>query len=240
MRSLAVLLLLLPGALAAQEFRALISGQVMDPSGASIPGATVKATNLDTNVTVTATSTSDGRYVLAQVPAGPYSLLCEAAGFKKFTRTGISVAVGDRATIDIRLEVGALRRERHGNRRTGRHRHRPFRAQPVDGQQGRQRTAAQRPPGVHADPAFRGGDFHAAAIWRQRLQRDPRLGHQREPHHAWRGHQQQPVQPGWGIHQRRHRRVEVRAPGGRDRGIQGLHALYRTLPSDLPAAACST
>jgi len=92
----------------AQEFRALISGQVTDSSGATIPGATVKATNLNTNVSVTTTSATDGRYVLAQVPAGPYTLVCEATGFKKLTREGISLAVGDRAAVDIRLEVGAI------------------------------------------------------------------------------------------------------------------------------------
>jgi len=102
-------LAILCGALAcAQEFRALISGQVTDSSGATIPGATIKATNLNTNISVTASSGTDGRYVLAQVPAGPYTVTCEATGFKKLTRSGISLAVGDRATIDIRLEVGAI------------------------------------------------------------------------------------------------------------------------------------
>src|SRR3954451_18899661 len=102
---LTVFVMLFSALACAQEFRALISGQITDSSGASIPGATVKATNLNTNVVVTATSASDGRYVLAQVPAGPYSVVCEASGFKKFTRTGVSVAVGDRATVDVRLEV---------------------------------------------------------------------------------------------------------------------------------------
>src|SRR4051794_7500280 len=105
---LTVLAILCSGLACAQEFRALISGQVTDSSGASVPGATVKATNLNTNVSVTASSASDGRYVLAQVPAGPYTLSCEAAGFKKLTRAGINLAVGDRATVDLRLDVGAI------------------------------------------------------------------------------------------------------------------------------------
>ena len=107
MRRLAVLLLLLPGALAAQEFRALISGQVMDPSGAAIPGATIVATNVDTNVKLTTNSGVDGRYVLAQVPPGSYAIMCDAAGFKKFTRTGLNLQVGDRTNINIPMTVGA-------------------------------------------------------------------------------------------------------------------------------------
>ena len=39
----ALLLASPPAALRAQEFRALITGQVMDPSGAAIPGAAIKA-----------------------------------------------------------------------------------------------------------------------------------------------------------------------------------------------------
>jgi hypothetical protein len=92
----------------AQEYRALISGQVTDPSGAAVTGATIVATNVSTNVSVTTKAGADGRYVLAQVPAGGYTVSCEAPGFKKFIRAGVTVNVGDRATIDIRLEVGAL------------------------------------------------------------------------------------------------------------------------------------
>ncbi|MGA2267429.1 MAG: carboxypeptidase regulatory-like domain-containing protein [Bryobacteraceae bacterium] len=103
-----VLILVLSALAGAQEFRALISGEVTDASGAAVPGATVKATNVDTEVSVTTTTATDGHYALAQVPAGRYTVTCEAAGFKKFTRSGVSLAVGDRATIDIKLEVGAL------------------------------------------------------------------------------------------------------------------------------------
>ena len=91
----------------AQEYRALISGQVTDPSGAAVAGAKVVAVNTNTNVNISTTSAGDGHYVLAQVPAGPYTLACEAAGFKKLTRAGVTVEVGDRATINMVLEVGA-------------------------------------------------------------------------------------------------------------------------------------
>ncbi len=91
---------------AAQEYRALISGRVVDPSASAVPGATVTATNVDTNVNVTTATGVDGQYVLAQVPFGRYILTCEAPGFRKFTRSGISLNVGDKVTINISLEVG--------------------------------------------------------------------------------------------------------------------------------------
>ena len=51
----------------------MISGQVTDPSGAAIAGATVVATNVETNVKLTTTTGADGHYVLAQVPPGAYT-----------------------------------------------------------------------------------------------------------------------------------------------------------------------
>ncbi len=91
----------------AQEYRALISGQVTDSSGAAVPGAGITAVNTATSVKITTTSALDGQYVLAQVPLGTYTLTCEAQGFKRYVRSGITLNVGDRSTVNIRLEVGA-------------------------------------------------------------------------------------------------------------------------------------
>ena len=91
----------------AQEYRALISGQVTDPSGAAIAGARVQAVNTATNVSISTSTAADGHYVLAQVPAGLYTVTCEAAGFKKLTRSGLTLEVGDRATLNMSMEVGA-------------------------------------------------------------------------------------------------------------------------------------
>jgi len=90
----------------AQEYRALISGQVVDPSASAVPNAAVTATNADTNITIATATSADGYYVLAQVPSGRYTIACEAPGFRKFTRSGVSLGVGDKVTVNIRLEVG--------------------------------------------------------------------------------------------------------------------------------------
>jgi hypothetical protein len=102
-----LLLLLVGASLGAQEFRAYISGQVTDPSGAAIAGATVVATNAETNVKLTTNTAADGRYVLAQVPAGAYTIQCEAVGFKNFSRTGVTLQVGDRSTVNIPMQLGS-------------------------------------------------------------------------------------------------------------------------------------
>jgi len=104
---LAVSVFVISALACAQEYRALISGQVVDPSGAAVAGATVAATNVGTNVVVTTKTSADGHYALAQVPAGGYTVSCEAPGFKKFVRAGVTLNVGDRGTINISLEIGA-------------------------------------------------------------------------------------------------------------------------------------
>ena len=45
----------------AQEYRALISGQVTDPSGAGVAGAKIVAVNAATNISINTTAAADGR-----------------------------------------------------------------------------------------------------------------------------------------------------------------------------------
>lgn len=91
----------------AQEVRATLSGIVTDPSGAAVAGANVSARNTNTNLLVTTTTNTAGAYFLPPVPSGPYELTAELAGFRKYNRTGIILSVADKATADIRLEVGS-------------------------------------------------------------------------------------------------------------------------------------
>jgi len=59
------LLALSSATLFAQEFHALISGSITDPSGAAVPGAVGTAFNNATTVRTTAKSAADGNYVIA-------------------------------------------------------------------------------------------------------------------------------------------------------------------------------
>lgn len=98
-------------ALLAQETRGTIRGRVVDSSGAVIPGATIRATNIATNVTVSGQSNADGNYEIPYLLPGKYRLAAEMTGFKSFLREGIELRIGDRVTIDIPMEVGEVREQ---------------------------------------------------------------------------------------------------------------------------------
>jgi len=85
-----------------------IQGVVRDASGSPVPGADVKATQTDTGTTRTATSGTDGGYVLSNLAIGPYRLDVGKAGFATYTQTGIVLQVATNPTIDVALKVGAV------------------------------------------------------------------------------------------------------------------------------------
>jgi hypothetical protein len=84
-----------------------INGRVADPTGASVPNAVVAATNIGTNVPVSAKTNGDGNYALVDLNPGQYRLTVTVPGFKKFDRGPIEVRVGDILDIPVKLEVGA-------------------------------------------------------------------------------------------------------------------------------------
>jgi len=91
-----------------QEYRGTILGRVLDQQGAVLPGATVVVTNENTNVKDQTISEADGAYTVPLLIPGKYRVEVELPGFKRFAQSGITVAIGQRATVDIRLELGAL------------------------------------------------------------------------------------------------------------------------------------
>lgn len=86
--------------------RGTITGTVADPAGAVIANAAIEARNLETGVTYPVVTTSTGNYTIAQLPVGQYEVTATVPGFKKFTRSGITVLVGQVLRIDVALEVG--------------------------------------------------------------------------------------------------------------------------------------
>ena len=91
-----------------QEYRANLLGVVTDPSSAAIVDAAIKVTNIDSGVSATAKTNSDGTYVVPFLIPGRYKLQVELAGFKSFERSPIELRVNDRARVDVVLEVGQL------------------------------------------------------------------------------------------------------------------------------------
>ncbi|HZT57534.1 MAG TPA: TonB-dependent receptor [Pyrinomonadaceae bacterium] len=85
-----------------------LSGFVKDPTGAVVPGATVTAHNAEKNVTRTTTSNDQGFYQLTNLPPGAYEVAVEAKNFKKVVVPSVTVTVGQRADLDVALEVGQI------------------------------------------------------------------------------------------------------------------------------------
>ncbi len=102
----AIICMVVPGALAAQETRGNISGTVTDSSGALVAAASVLVTNTDTSTTAKLTTNSSGYYEAPLLLPGSYSITVEAAGFKKAVRTGVTLTLGDQLKVNFQLEVG--------------------------------------------------------------------------------------------------------------------------------------
>jgi len=99
--------LLLAGTICfAQESRGSITGKVLDPAGAVIPGAKVTITDVGTNVSSALTSNSTGYWEVNFLTPGEYSVTVEAAGFKMLKQTGITLDTGNRLALDMKLEIG--------------------------------------------------------------------------------------------------------------------------------------
>ena len=100
--------LLFSALVAAQEFRATITGRVMDGTGAGVPGAVVQVRNVETNQATSLKTDARGDYTAPFLRPGTYTVRVEAAGFKTSTRDGILLNVGQRAEVNHTLEIGAL------------------------------------------------------------------------------------------------------------------------------------
>src|SRR5947209_8483110 len=92
----------------ADSTTANLSGFVRDPAGAVVPGATVTARNAEKNVVRSAASNADGFYQLTNLTPGAYEVSVEAANFKKAVVPSVTVTVGQRADLDVALEVGQI------------------------------------------------------------------------------------------------------------------------------------
>ncbi len=102
---LAMLFVLTPGAWG--QDNATITGTVADATGALVPNAAISLTNPATGQTRASTSNSAGAYRFANVGVGTYTLSASAAGFQKFSRTGIVVNVAQTLEENVALTVGS-------------------------------------------------------------------------------------------------------------------------------------
>jgi hypothetical protein len=98
----------MPTYAAAQVAVGTLLGNVTDESGGAVPGATITATEVRTNISRTAVSNEAGRYTFTNTPPGIYRVDGELVGFRKFSRENVEVSVNTTVRVDISLGVGEL------------------------------------------------------------------------------------------------------------------------------------
>src|SRR5262245_3372622 len=88
-----------------------ISGAMTDDTGAAIPEATMKLTNLGTSASRTVLTDPTGFYQFLNLAPGDYRIEADKAGFRHFIRQPITVAVNSGIRIDIAMQVGEVTQE---------------------------------------------------------------------------------------------------------------------------------
>src|SRR5262249_50006285 len=102
----AVLLALAPSAFA-QTGLGAVTGTVRDSQKSVIRNANVTLTNTSTNITRKSVTNDEGIFVTGSVPLGPYTLVVESSGFKRWEGK-LELQVGQHAVIDPVMEAGAM------------------------------------------------------------------------------------------------------------------------------------
>lgn len=106
---LSLLFLLFIPLVALGQTSSSLSGVVQDPQGNAVAGAKVKLTDVAKALQLETSTSGDGTFSFPTLQAGTYTVSVEAQGFKKVNKTGIVVAVADKASTGvIPLEVGQI------------------------------------------------------------------------------------------------------------------------------------
>ena len=104
----ALLIALQDFAIQAQEFRAVITGQVTDPSGAVIKNVTVTAVNIASGTSYTNKTTAQGVYYIPYVLPGTYKVTAEQAGFKTAIQDNVLLTASQSYAQNFMLALGSV------------------------------------------------------------------------------------------------------------------------------------
>jgi len=100
------LVLLVPAVVRAQT--ASVSGTVLDPQGAAVPGAAVKAVNISTNAERYAETTETGLYRLGDLVPSTYVITIDKSGFKTVKFENVTLTVDQALTLNATLVVSSV------------------------------------------------------------------------------------------------------------------------------------
>ncbi len=90
-----------------QTTSSTLSGTILDPSEAVLPGAIVTLTGTENGVTRTFPTTESGDYSFRLLPPATYTLRVDAPGFKSYQQQGIVLTAGQSVTQNVHLFIGA-------------------------------------------------------------------------------------------------------------------------------------
>jgi carboxypeptidase family protein/TonB-dependent receptor-like protein len=92
----------------AQITTATVQGDVVDEKGGSVPGASVEAKNLDTNLVRTDTTDSNGHFTFVNLAPGRYTLTISKSGFATILQENVNLTVGQVLTIPVTMKISAV------------------------------------------------------------------------------------------------------------------------------------
>lgn len=104
----AVFLLMAAQTAEAQVLYGSITGNVVDPSQAAVPGATVTITHRESGQTRSALTNEAGIYSFPNVPSGTYDVRVSKEGFQTYTQSDVVVTINTVTRVDVALKVGAV------------------------------------------------------------------------------------------------------------------------------------
>ncbi|MGB0122074.1 MAG: carboxypeptidase-like regulatory domain-containing protein, partial [Silvibacterium sp.] len=97
------------GAASAQS--TVLRGEITDPSGAVIPGATISLTTTDGHTIATATSDASGAFSVSNLAPGTYIVLANAKGFAPSASRAITLAAGQSRLFNISLRIAVEKQQ---------------------------------------------------------------------------------------------------------------------------------
>ncbi len=88
------------------QFNASVEGNVQDPSGGSVSGATVEIVNSATNVHETAKCDASGAFRFVSLAPGKYTMTISSPGFAK-SEVPVTITTGQVLNVPVTLQVAA-------------------------------------------------------------------------------------------------------------------------------------
>jgi len=105
--TLALAVVFMPALAMAQVGTSSISGQVTDPQGNSVAGASVKLVS-STGTSRTIVTNNDGLYTFSSVQTGTYTVEVEMKGFKKAVIADVRALVDSTTNLNVKVEIGEV------------------------------------------------------------------------------------------------------------------------------------